>query len=115
MKTNSLVLASSSIYRKELLQKLHLGFICARPDIDESKKNGESATAMALRLAQEKATALAQFYPDHYIIAADQVAMLEQTQLTKPGTYSNAIKQLQLSSGKAVVFYTSICVLRNGN
>ena len=111
MQTNSLVLASSSIYRKELLEKLHMHFICADPDIDESKKTGESPTQMALRLAKEKAAALAASYPKHFIIASDQVAMLDQVQLKKPGNKDNAVKQLQLCSAKAVKFYTSVCVL----
>ncbi len=111
MKTNSLVLASSSIYRKEILKKLQLDFICASPDIDESPKTGETAKQMALRLAKEKATALAINYPAQLIIASDQVAMLEQTQLKKPGTPDNAIRQLQLCSGKPVTFHTSICIL----
>ena len=111
MKTNSLVLASSSTYRKELLEKLHLDFVCAHPHIDESPKAGESPAQMALRLAEEKATTLATSYPKHLIIASDQVAMLEQIQLKKPGSHSNAIKQLQLSSGKSVKFFTSVCIL----
>ena len=111
MKTNSLVLASSSTYRKELLKKLQLNFICAHPEIDESKKKGESPTEMALRLAKEKAATLTTTYPKHLIIASDQVAMLEKMQLKKPGNHSNAIKQLQLSSGKPVKFYTSVCIL----
>ncbi|RLA25676.1 MAG: septum formation inhibitor Maf [Gammaproteobacteria bacterium] len=111
MKTNNLVLASSSSYRKVLLQKLHLQFVCAAPDIDESEKTGEPPTQMALRLAKEKAYALSSSYPKHIIIASDQLAMLEQTQLKKPGNKNNAIKQLQLCSGKTVKFYTSVCIL----
>lgn len=113
MKTNNLVLASSSRYRKTLLEKLHLSFICANPDIDESAKAGESPLHMAQRLAEKKARALASRYPQHFIIAADQVAVLDRTQLKKPGTASNAIKQLQLSSGKSVKFYTSVCVFNS--
>ncbi len=111
MKTNNLVLASGSIYRKQLLQKLQLDFICASPDIDESKKTDEPAPQMALRLAKEKATALETSYSNHLIIASDQVAMLENIQLKKPSNHSNAIQQLQLSSGKSVKFYTSVCIL----
>ena len=111
MKTNNLVLASSSIYRKRLLEKLQLNFVCAHPDIDESEKKDESPFQMALRLAKDKATTLAATYPKHFIIASDQVAMLEHTQLKKPGKQSNAIEQLQLCSGKSVNFYTSVCIL----
>lgn len=113
MKTHHIILASSSSYRKALLEKLHLDFICASPDIDESINSGESPTQMALRLAHKKAMALTSTYSQHYIIASDQVAMLGQTQLTKPGNPQNAIKQLQLSSGHSVKFFTSVCVLNS--
>lgn len=115
MKTNNLVLASSSTYRKALLEKLHLSFACASPDIDESEKKGESPGQMALRLAEKKAHALTASYPQHLIIASDQVAMLGQIQLTKPGTHYNAIEQLQRCSGQSVKFYTSVCVLNSAN
>ena len=111
MKTNNLVLASSSPYRKALLEKLHLNFICAHPDIDEKAKKNEFPSQLALRLAHEKAMTLATNYSKHLIIASDQVAILDQTQLNKPGNKINAIKQLQLASGKSVKFYTSVCVL----
>jgi len=110
MQTNNLVLASSSKYRKMLLEKLHLKFICADPGINESSKTNENPGQLALRLAEEKARALTTDYPEHLIIASDQVAMLDQMQLQKPGNQQNAIKQLQLSSGSKVTFYTSICI-----
>ena len=111
MQTNNLVLASSSPYRKQLLQKLHMDFITATPDIDESQHPGEPPAQMALRLAKEKASALKAVYPQHFIIASDQVAMLNQTQLKKPGDKNNAFNQLQQCSAKAVKFYTSVCIL----
>lgn len=111
MQTNHLVLASSSLYRKALLEKLHLNFICAHPAIDERAQPGEAPTEMALRLAREKANILATSYPQHLIIASDQVAMLGREQLKKPGKESAAIKQLQLCAGKKVKFFTSVCVL----
>lgn len=111
----ALVLASSSVYRKALLEKLHLSFTCASPDIDESEKKGEPPRQMALRLAEKKANALTAGYPHHLIIASDQVAILGQTQLKKTGTHSNAIEQLQLCSGQSVKFYTSVCVLNSAN
>ncbi|HIG66153.1 MAG TPA: septum formation inhibitor Maf [Methyloprofundus sp.] len=113
MQTNNLVLASSSPYRKSLLEKLHLNFICASPDINETAKPSENPRQLALRLAQEKAKALAFNYPEHLIIAADQVAMLNNRQLEKPGNRDNAIKQLQNSSGSKVNFYTSIFILNS--
>ena len=109
----ALVLASSSKYRKSLLEKLHLDFICAAPDINEAAKKDENPRQLALRLAEEKARALASDYPEHLIIASDQVAMLDHRQLEKPGNRHNAIKQLQHSSGSKVIFYTSVCILNS--
>ncbi len=106
-------LASSSPYRKSLLEKLHLNLYCASPDINETAKPSENPRQLALRLAQEKAKALAFNYPEHLIIAADQVAMLNNRQLEKPGNRDNAIKQLQNSSGSKVNFYTSIFILNS--
>jgi len=111
MKNNKLVLASSSEYRKALLEKLHLSFICASPNIDETAQENETAQEQALRLAKQKAYALASTYPKHIIIASDQVAMMGNMQLHKPGNQKSAIKQLQESSGNCVKFYTSIYVL----
>ncbi|WP_428356607.1 Maf family protein [Methyloprofundus sp.] len=113
MQTNNLVLASSSTYRKSLLKKLRLPFICASPDINEAAQANETPEQLALRLAEEKARALAGDYPEHLIIASDQVAMLANKQLHKPGNAANAVKQLQLSSGAEVIFYTSICILNS--
>ena len=113
MQTNSLVLASSSPYRKQLLQKLFLDFITASPEIDESRHTGEDPAQMAIRLGKEKASALQAAYSEHFIIASDQVAMLDQTQLEKPGNKDNAFKQLKLCSAKTVKFYTSICILNS--
>jgi len=113
MKNRPLVLASSSPYRKALLDKLQLKFICANPDIDETAINNEKPKELALRLAKEKAKALAESYPNHLIIASDQVALLGNVQLHKPHNHANTIKQLQQSSGKSVTFYTSICILNS--
>ncbi|ORU91008.1 MAG: septum formation inhibitor Maf [Cycloclasticus sp. symbiont of Poecilosclerida sp. N] len=106
-----LVLASSSPFRKQLLAKIYPQFDTASADIDESQRDGETPLALSKRLAFEKASALAGTYPNHLIIGSDQVAMLGDTQLTKPGCFENSVKQLTLSSGKTIVFYTSICVL----
>lgn len=112
MKNNTkLVLASSSPFRQALLKKLFNSFDTASPNIDESRQPNESDLALSKRLAFEKANALASTFPNHLIIGSDQVAMLDNTQLTKPGSHENAVKQLQLSSGRTVTFYTSLCVL----
>jgi len=109
--SRKLVLASSSPYRKELLHKLFTSFDCASPDINEAAHVDESPLNLSKRLAFEKAHALVNTFPDHLIIGSDQVAMLGQQQLTKPGSHENAVKQLSLSSGKSITFYTSLCVL----
>lgn len=106
-----LLLASSSPFRQELLAKLGLPFSAASPDLDESPKPDETPEQLCQRLALEKAQALAPQYPGHLIIGSDQVALLEGIKLGKPGTQANAIKQLRAASGKAVSFYTSVCLL----
>ncbi len=107
----SLVLASSSPHRRDLLAKLGLRFQCASPDIDERAHPDERPEALALRLGREKAEALATRFPRHLIIGSDQVALLDGRQLHKPGDAANAHQQLQAASGRCVEFYTSICVL----
>jgi MAF protein len=105
-----LLLASSSPYRRELLERLRLPFVCASPDIDESHHPQESAIALVKRLAQEKAKALAAKYPDHLIIGSDQVAVLGEQILGKPHTFERALEQLSASSGKSVTFLTGLAL-----
>ena len=111
MKNKPLILASASIYRQELLKRLGLPFIAASPDINESPLPGELPAATASRLAAEKAQALAARHPSAYIIGSDQVAVLGDTRLGKPGDHATAINQLQIASGKTVFFHTALCVL----
>jgi len=106
-----IVLASSSIYRKELLQKLNLKFITDAPNIDESPLNNEQPKHLAMRLAKEKAEAIQSKYNNHIIIASDQVASFNHHILGKPGSHSQSIQQLKLQSGQTVDFFTSICVI----
>ncbi len=114
MKNNlKLVLASSSPFRKELLQKIYATFDTASPNIDESSKPDETPLALSKRLAIEKANALTADFPEHLIIGSDQVAMLGDKQLTKPGSFDKSIQQLTLSSGSTITFYTSLCVLNS--
>jgi len=110
-----LVLASSSPFRKEVLQKVFPDFLTASPNINESPKVGETPIALSKRLAYEKASALSKQFPQHLIIGSDQVAMLGDKQLTKPGSHENCIKQLSLSSGNVIHFYTSLCVVDSAN
>jgi len=105
-----LVLASSSIYRRQLLSKLQLEFKSANPNIDESQQLGESAEELVIRLAQEKALALTPSHKKHLIIGSDQVAVVDGKILTKPGDKHAASQQLQQSSGNTVTFLTGLCV-----
>lgn len=106
-----LILASSSPYRRELLQRLRLPFECASPDIDESPLPGESAEQLVRRLAEAKARALAARFPEHLIIGSDQAAVQGQAILGKPHTLERAMEQLKASSGGSVSFLTGLALL----
>jgi septum formation protein len=110
MTSSLLVLASSSAYRKELLSRLQLPFEVAVPAIDESPQPGETPSATALRLALEKAAAVAAKMPGAIVIGSDQVATLDDEQIGKPGNHANALAQLQKMRGREVVFHTALCV-----
>ncbi|KAA0875521.1 Maf family protein [Nitrincola tapanii] len=107
----SIVLASSSPYRRELLAKLGLPFRSRKPDVDETPLANETPHALVARLAEEKARAIAHDLPDALVIGSDQVAVVEGNILGKPGTHERAVAQLQQASGKAVTFLTGLCVL----
>ncbi len=110
--TYPLILASSSSYRKDLLNKLKLDFQCIAPSIDETQKSNEPVHDYVSRLAIEKANAVHnKITTDAMIIASDQVALLDDKILGKPHTTENAIKQLLEFSGRKVTFLTSLCVL----
>jgi septum formation protein len=108
-----LVLASTSIYRSELLKRLQLPFETAAPDVDETPLPNEPARATSLRLAEAKARAVAAHYPNALIIGSDQVALLDGQQLGKPLTHDNAVKQLQSMRGKTTCFYTALTLLNS--
>jgi MAF protein len=112
-----LILASTSPYRKALLERLQVGFLCDSPDIDESPLEDESVEDMVVRLAKFKAEAVAGKYPDALIIGSDQSAELEGEILTKSGNFETAVRQLQKASGKRIVFQTGLCLLntKTGN
>lgn len=105
-----LILASSSAYRRELLQRLGLPFEAIAPDIDETPVAGETPQATALRLAREKAQAIARLHPGALVIGSDQVATLDGLQIGKPGDHARALAQLQLMRGREVVFHTALCL-----
>lgn len=104
-----LLLASSSPYRRHLLERLGLPFTCASPAVDETPRAPETPEALARRLAQLKARALApDGFRDRLIIGSDQVASLDGHCLGKPGTHQNAVEQLRAASGRVVTFYTGL-------
>lgn len=105
-----LILASSSIYRRELLERLQLPFSVVSPDIDETPLAGEQPAETALRLAQTKARKVAEVHPDALIIGCDQVATLDGQQLDKPITHDNAVRQLRLMRGRCITFHSALCL-----
>ncbi len=107
----TLVLGSTSRYRRELLQRLGLPFTVAAPDVDETPLQGEASRALALRLALAKAHAVAAQHPDAVVIGSDQVADLHGQPLGKPGTHERASAQLQRMSGETVIFQTAVAVV----
>ena len=106
-----LVLASSSPYRRELLERLRLPFTWSAPAIDESRQPDEPAETLVRRLAEEKARALSASHPRHLIIGSDQVAVLGERILGKPHTLERAREQLLAASGKSVIFLTGLALL----
>ncbi len=113
MNSQLLVLASSSVYRSELLKRLQLPFETATPNVDETPLPHETARATSVRLAQKKACAVAGTYPDALIIGSDQVALLNDQQLGKPLTHDNAVNQLRAMRGKTTCFYTALTLLNS--
>lgn len=113
MKTQRLILASSSKYRKELLERLQIPFEAISPDINESALPKESPAELVLRLAQEKAKAIALANPGAWVIGSDQVADFLGAAIGKPLTHERAVAQLQLMRGETITFRTGIC-LTNG-
>jgi len=106
----TLILASSSIYRRELLSRLQLPFSCISPDVDESVLENELPQETALRLAQVKAKKIGLSNPNALIIGCDQVATLDNVQLGKPLNHLNATQQLRMMRGREVVFHSALCL-----
>ncbi|MFM8866388.1 MAG: Maf family nucleotide pyrophosphatase [Limnohabitans sp.] len=107
----TVVLGSTSRYRRELLTRLHLPFEVAAPDVDETPQPGEAPRALALRLALAKARAVAARHPEAVVIGSDQVADLAGQPLGKPGTHERAVQQLRQMRGQTVVFQTAVAVV----
>jgi septum formation protein len=106
-----LVLASTSPYRRDLLARLRLNFDVARPEVDETPQSHEMPKALAQRLAEAKARAVAKRFPAAWVIGSDQTAELQGQALGKPGDYERAADQLSAASGQRVDFYTSVCLV----
>ena len=114
----SLILASTSTYRRELLERLRLPFTCVAPGVDETRRAGERPLAMVARLARAKAVAVALQHPAAWVIGSDQVAIrvdasLGELILGKPGTEARCVEQLRSCSGQTLSFVTAVAVLRH--
>jgi septum formation protein len=105
-----LILASTSPYRRALLERLGVPFETMRPDVDETRRPGESPRALVARLAAAKAVAAAARFGDGLAIGSDQVAACDDTVLGKPGGHDAAVTQLRAVSGRTVEFLTGVCV-----
>jgi len=108
----NLILASTSVYRRELLERLCMPFDVVSPKVDETPLTGESTLDLALRLAQAKAVAVAKEHPHAWVIGSDQVADLYGAAIGKPGNFARAMAQLQLMRGQTVTFHTALCLMK---
>ncbi len=109
--TKKLILASTSVYRRELLERLRIPFEVVSPKVDETPLAGESTLELALRLARAKAAAVSKTHPDAWVIGSDQVADLCGAAIGKPGNFERALAQLQLMRGASVTFHTALCLM----
>lgn len=109
---SSLILASTSRYRRELMERLTLRFDAHAPNVDETPLPDERPVDLARRLALAKAQAVAEQYPNAWVIGSDQVADLDGIPLGKPGTHERAVQQLRRMSGHRVVFQTAVAVVQ---
>jgi septum formation protein len=110
----TIVLASTSPYRRELLQRLRVPFDVLAPAVDEAPRPGESPLSLALRLAEAKATEVARRRPDDIVIGSDQVAELDGEPIGKPHTHDAALAQLERMQGRRLVFHTALAVVARG-
>ena len=114
MSTPRLILASTSVYRRELLARLGLPFDTQRPAPHEPPLPGEAPEALPRPLARAKAPDVAARHPDAWVIGSDQVAECDGRALGKPGGHEAATAQLASMSGQAVRFHTGLCLARHG-
>ncbi|ABZ76336.1 maf protein [Shewanella halifaxensis HAW-EB4] len=113
--STALVLASTSPFRQQLLQKLALEFSCCSPDVDETALDNESPTELVLRLAKLKAAAGVKQHPNSIVIGSDQVAVIDGKIIGKPLNREKAIEQLTAASGQSITFYTGLAVHNGRN
>ena len=109
--SRSVVLGSTSRYRRELLERLRIPFTVSAPGVDETPLPGETPQALARRLALAKARAVAAMHPDAVVIGSDQVADLAGQALGKPGEHARAVQQLRQMRGQTVIFQTALAVV----
>jgi septum formation protein len=107
-----LVLASTSVYRRQLLDRLGLAYAVEAPGVDEIQQEHESPAALSERLARDKAMAVARRHPQAWVIGSDQVAERDGLALGKPGDHERAVAQLRAASGRPVRFHTALCLCR---
>lgn len=110
----ALILASTSPYRRRLLERLEVPFTCEAPNTDETPLPGETPDALARRLGDAKALAISRLHPDAYVLGSDQVAALSSSVLGKPGTIARAKEQLRRCSGQSVRFFTALSMAHQG-
>ncbi|PUE11358.1 septum formation inhibitor Maf [Limnohabitans sp. T6-5] len=109
--SRTVVLGSTSRYRRELMERLRIPFTVEAPDVDETPAAEESPRSLALRLALAKAKAVAQKHPESVVIGSDQVADLAGHPLGKPGEHARAVQQLRQMRGQTVIFQTALAVV----
>ncbi len=111
-----LILASTSRYRKMLLERLHLPFTVQSPQTDETVQPGEGPKAVALRLSLAKARAIANLHPDAVVIGSDQTATFDGLEtIGKPGDHAGAVAQLRRASGRSLSFHTALAVVHQAS
>ena len=110
-----LILASTSRYRRELLERLVIPFTVVKPEVDETQLADESPLTNCRRLAFEKASAVAEKHPNAIVIGSDQVLDLDGEAMSKPGDFTTALAQLKRCQGSTLICYTALCVLASGH
>jgi len=110
-----IILASSSPFRKELLDRLHIRYDCISPDVDETLRDNESPDQYVRRLAELKAQTIADKHPRSIVIGSDQCAVINNKVLGKPGTFDNAVTQLKAAQGQTTIFHTGVCVIQSSS